>query len=219
MQRASVEHGRALRRALTEVHGVEPVEPEYNSYAGRTDGAIARDLLLAGGIEASRIDAGVAAVRDSTSRQYAQLCPPDLSHAVAAGIPELLAELAERPERFRLSLLTGNFEAVARVKLERAGLGSYFAPGQGAFGSDAEDREHLPAVARARAGTADDGGPWPRERTLIIGDTPRDIGAARADGLRCIAVATGPFTVEELAEADFVARDGHEIATVLRALE
>ena len=219
MQRASEEHGRALRQALSEVHGIGEVDASYVSYAGRTDGAIARDLLLAGGIAATHIDERVLAVHDTTSRQYAELCPPDLSDLVAAGIPELLAELAELPKRFRLSLLTGNYEPVARLKLERAGLGSYFVPGQGAFGSDHEEREKLPALARKRAGDADGGPPWPRERTLIIGDTPRDIAAARADGIRCIAVATGPFGVDELADADHVARDGHEIAEILRALE
>lgn len=190
----------------------------YVQIAGRTDGAIARDLLLAGGIDAARIDEGVAEVREATSRAYAELCPADLSHLVAPGISELLAELAGMRERFHLSLLTGNFEPVARLKLERAGIGRYFPPGQGAFGSDAEAREELPAVARSRAGAIDGGDPWPRERTLIIGDTPRDVLAARADELRCIAVATGPFPVEELADADYVARDGHEVAAVLRGL-
>ena len=60
----------------------------------------------------------------------------------------------------------------------------------------------LPPIARARAGD------WPRERTVVIGDTPRDIACARADGLRVIAVATGPFPVEALADADAVALGG-----------
>ena len=219
LRRASVEHAQALREALTEVHGVEPDNVHYVSYAGRTDGAIARDQLLRAGIDAHRIDAEIAQVQAATSRRYDALCPRDLSSLVSAGIAELLAELAELPERFRLSLLTGNFEPVARLKLERAGIGSYFPAGQGAFGSDAEDRNQLTAIARARAGGADGSDPWPRERTLIIGDTPRDVAAARADGLRGVAVATGPFTVAELAEADFVAADGHEVAQVLRGLE
>lgn len=155
----------------------------------------------------------------AASRAYGRLCPADLSALISDGIAELLAELDALPERFRQSLLTGNFEPVARLKLERAGIGSYFARGQGAFGSDAEDRNELPAIARARAGRVDGGTPWPRERTVIIGDTPRDIDAARADRLRCVAVATGPFTVGELADADFVAADGHEVAEVLRGLE
>lgn len=204
---------------MREVHGVEPDDASYVSYAGRTDGAIARDLLLGAGIDIARIDAEVASVQAAASRAYDRLCPADLSALISDGIAELLAELDTLPERFRQSLLTGNFEPVARLKLERAGIGSYFAPGQGAFGSDAEDRNELPAIARARAGRVDGSGPWPRERTVIIGDTPRDIDAARADGLRCVAVATGPFTVGELAEADFVAADGHEVARVLRGLE
>ena len=158
-------------------------------------------------------------MQEATSRRYDELCPADLSALVSDGIADLLAELAELPERFRLSLLTGNFEPVARLKLERAGIGSYFPAGQGAFGSDAEDRNELPAIARARAGSATGGLPWPRDRTVIIGDTPRDVAAARADGLRCVAVATGPFTVSELAGADFVAADGHAVADVLRGLE
>jgi phosphoglycolate phosphatase-like HAD superfamily hydrolase len=36
----------------------------------------------------------------------------------------------------------------------------------------------------------------------VIGDTPRDIACARADGLRCLAVATGPFGVDQLGDAD-----------------
>ena len=101
---------------------------------------------------------------------------------------ELLTELSARPDEFRLSLVTGNLEPIARLKLERAGVGRFFAAGQGGFGSDHEDRGRLPAIARARASDP----PWPRERTVVIGDTPRDIACARADGVRVAAVATGP---------------------------
>ncbi|MDP9377347.1 MAG: haloacid dehalogenase-like hydrolase [Actinomycetota bacterium] len=218
LQRASVEHGQAVRHALAEVHGIKDVDAPYVQIAGRTDGAIARDLLLAAGVPEADIDAGASDVRAAACRAYENLCPPDLSHTVAPGIATLLAELADAPEHFRLSLLTGNFEGVARLKLERAGIGDFFPRGQGAFGSDAEAREALPAVARERAGEFNGGSPWPRERTLIIGDTPRDVLAARADKLRCIAVATGPFDAAALREADFVAQDGHEIASVLRKL-
>ena len=108
------------------------------------------------------------------------------------GIPELLAGLAGRDAGARSSLVTGNYEPVARLKLARArASGRFFAAGQGGFGSDAEDRAVLPAIARRRAG-ADGVAASPRERTIVIGDTPRDIDCARADGVRCLAVATGP---------------------------
>ena len=45
----------------------------------------------------------------------------------------------------------------------------------------------------------------------MIGDTPRDIACARADGVRCFAVATGPFELSELGEADAVAADAIEL--------
>jgi phosphoglycolate phosphatase-like HAD superfamily hydrolase len=57
--------------------------------------------------------------------------------------------------------------------------------------------------------------PWPRERTVVIGDTPRDIACARADGVLVAAVATGPFAVEALAEADAVADDARSLLPVL----
>jgi phosphoglycolate phosphatase-like HAD superfamily hydrolase len=199
LQRASTEHAEALRRALREVHGdhlgLEQVQGVQA--AGRTDGAIARDLLLACGVEAAAIDAEVRAVQRAACRAYEDLCPSDLSAKVAPGIPELLAALAA-DARFRLSLVTGNFEPVARLKLERAGIGHHFEPGQGGFGTDAEAREELPPIARARAGA--DGTPWPRERTLVIGDTPNDIACARHFGARAVAVATGRgYTAADLA--------------------
>ena len=142
---------------------------------------------------------------------YEELCPPDLSALVAPGVPEALDALAAEPAVYRLALVTGNLEAVARRKLASAGLGHYFAAGQGGFGSDAEDRGELPAVARARAGG------WARERTVVIGDTPRDIACARVDRVRVIAVATGPFTAEALADADAVVDDARAALPVLRA--
>jgi phosphoglycolate phosphatase-like HAD superfamily hydrolase len=119
----------------------------------------------------------------------------------------------------RLSLVTGNLEPIARLKLRAAGLGGWFADGQGGFGSDSEDRSDLPAVARRRAGAAWNGGaPWPRERTVVVGDTPRDIACARADGVRVVAVATGPFAAADLHGADVVLEDLRGLAAALDAL-
>jgi phosphoglycolate phosphatase-like HAD superfamily hydrolase len=210
LSRATAAHREALHEALRSVHGIDadalgdPISP-----AGRTDPEIARLLLLAAGVSAERIDARADAVREACCRAYARLCPGDLSDRVIGGVPELLGWLGTRFPDARLSLLTGNYEPVARLKLARAGIGRHFPTGQGAFGSDSEDRAALPAIARRRAGSV--GRPHPRERTLVIGDTPRDIACARADGVRCVAVATGPHGVDELAGADLVASDVAEL--------
>jgi phosphoglycolate phosphatase-like HAD superfamily hydrolase len=196
---ATDEHRDALLEALQIVHGVDARKARrVIAPAGRTDGEIARALLLDLGVSAARIDERADDVREECCRIFAQQAPRDLSHAVVPGIADLL-EWLSGASGVLLSLVTGNFEPVARIKLSRAGLSRHFPRGQGAFGSDSEDRVALPPIARRRAG--DVGHPYPREQTVVIGDTPRDIACARADGLRCLAVATGPFGVDQLGDA------------------
>jgi phosphoglycolate phosphatase-like HAD superfamily hydrolase len=206
-------HRDALHAALLEVHHVDarmlgsPLAP-----AGRTDPEIARAILLTAGVSAERIDERADRVRESCSRIYARLATEDLSRTVLPGIPELL-EWVTGHEDVTLGLVTGNYEAVARRKLDCAGLGRFFRGAPGGFGSDHEDRAALPGIARRRAGVR--GRPYAREHTLLIGDTPRDIACAHADGLRCVAVATGPYRVDELAGADAVTADARELRTAL----
>jgi phosphoglycolate phosphatase len=216
---ASKEHAAALRRAVENVHGVELEGVRTGiPVAGRTDGEIARILLLEVGVSAERIDARAEEVQDECCRLYSSLCPDDLSAMVVNGMPSLLDTFSTRDE-VQLSLVTGNFEPIARLKLRAAGLGHWFTPGQGGFGSDSEDRTMLPPIARRRAGEA--AGfktSWPREKTIVIGDTPRDIACAHADDVRCIAVTSGPHPAEDLSDADYVARSTQELAATLDAL-
>jgi phosphoglycolate phosphatase len=214
--KAVAAHRDALHAALREVHGVDVSDVRTTlSPAGRTDGEIARALLLSAGVSALRIDERADAVREACCRAYTQLCPPSLADRVLPGIADLLDWLGTR-EDAKLALVTGNYEPVARLKLKRAGIGRHFPAGQGGFGSDAEDRAALPGIARRRAGSG--GVRYPRERTIVIGDTPRDIACARADGVRCFAVATGPFAPDELTQADEVAADGSELRELIAAL-
>jgi phosphoglycolate phosphatase-like HAD superfamily hydrolase len=206
-------HRAALHHALAQVHEVDAEGVALTlDPAGRTDGEIARSILLAAGIRDPLIDARALEVTRACCLAYAELCDADLSHCVIDGMPDLLEELSARRD-VRLSLLTGNFEQIARLKLARAGIGGWFAPGQGAFASDTEDRLEMPPIARRRAGA--DGLPFPRERALVIGDTPRDIACARADRLACVAVTTGPFTADELRDADVVTGDAGELGAAL----
>jgi phosphoglycolate phosphatase len=204
--KATAAHVAAVLEALREVYGVS--DPPKVEAAGRTDYEIARNVCLLDGVTAARFDAGRDDFRIACVAAYARLCPDDLSEFVAPGVPDVLDALAKRDDT-RLALLTGNLEPIARLKIGRAGLGHFFEPGQGGFGSDHEDRTELPAIARRRAGH------YPRAKTVVIGDTPRDIACARADGVRCIAVATGPYGPDELAKADVVLRSAHELLDAL----
>jgi phosphoglycolate phosphatase len=209
--RASADHAAALRLALEQVYGA--TADGRVAAAGRTDTAIARDLAALAGVSGERFDAGLEEFQAVCAEAFAARCPPSLDAHLAPGVGELLVALGGRDD-VKLSLVTGNYEGIGRLKLDRAGIGRHFAPGQGGFGSDSEHRDELPAIARARAGG------YPRERTIVIGDTPLDIACARADGVRVLAVATGSFGVEELRDADGVAGDGVELAQLLdRELE
>ncbi len=208
---ATVDHAGALHTAIREVYSVEPegvpVDP-----AGRTDLEIARQILLGRGVPAEHIDAGSRDFQIACGEAYGRAGPGSLAEFVLPGVPEALAELTERDDVI-LALLTGNFQPIARMKLRRAGIEHFFAHGQGAFGSDSEDRTDLPAVARRRAGA--EGEPHPRERTVVIGDTPRDVACAQADEVRCVGVTTGRFEADELAGADATVAGAREAAEVL----
>jgi phosphoglycolate phosphatase-like HAD superfamily hydrolase len=206
-------HSQALDRAIREVHGVDPAGVRRQIQpAGRTDGEIARLILLDLGVSARRIDERAADVREACCRIYAQICPPDLSSHVVPGIPDVLGWLGERPGA-TLGLVTGNYEPIGRLKLRLAGIGKWFASAPGAFGSDSEDRAALPAIARRRAGHVR------REDAVVIGDTPRDIACAQADGVRCVAVTSGQYEAGELSGADAVARDAAELRDALESIQ
>jgi phosphoglycolate phosphatase len=211
--RAADAHAAAIHEALRIVHGVTDPQRRAMQVAGRTDADIARNLLVAAGIPATQIDERADDVRIAACEAYARLVPDDLGAHVAPGMKELLERLAQRDDT-KLALVTGNFEPIARLKLRAGGIGRYFARGQGGFGSDHEDRAMLPQIARRRAAEGDDE-EWPRAHTAVIGDTPRDIACARADGVRVAAIATGPYGPEELRQADAVARDARELGGVL----
>src|SRR5439155_23879687 len=107
--------------------------------------------------------------------------------------------------------LTGNLEPIAWQKMEACGLAGFFERGQGGFGSDAESRPDLVRMARERFGS--DGRPHPVEDTLLVGDTPLDVAAAHADGVRCAAITGRRFgrTVLLAAGADAVVEDLAEL--------
>jgi phosphoglycolate phosphatase len=104
------------------------------------------------------------------------------------GAREALAALEQEP-RYLNSLLTGNVEPAARLKLRLVGLEDFFRL-PGAFGELSHDRRDLPAVARERI-SRHLGRDLNPAQLVVIGDTPNDIACARHFGARAVAVATG----------------------------
>ena len=209
MLRASDAHKEAVYAGIAAVYGSDVPRARVET-AGRTDPAIARSILTLAGVDARRVDDGMPAWRAATCEAYHRLCPPDLSARLAPGAHAVLERLAG--DGHVLSLVTGNLQGVARLKLRRAGIGHFFGDDQGGFGSDDEDRAALPAIARRRAGATR------RADAVVVGDTPLDIACARADDLRVVAITTGPHPAADLVAADAVVDRLDELPAALAAL-
>lgn len=212
--------GRAYRHeikcALVEVFGTFGRLDEVG-FGGKTDLAILREALEPVGVSPEtireRIDHWEAGLLELTERLGRELP----LFVQCAGVVDLL-EALEADDRYLLSLLTGNLEAMATAKLAAVGLERYFRL-RGAYGSDHEDRNELPAIAAGRI-AAQTGRSYAPESFVIVGDTPRDIAAARHFGMRCVAVATGGFTLDALARCapDALLPDLCDPGAVLSAL-
>ncbi|MBX9928052.1 MAG: haloacid dehalogenase-like hydrolase [Gemmatimonadaceae bacterium] len=186
---------RAMEVALEEAFGTRGASG-YR-YDGKTDRQIVREAMRMEGIDDARIEAGMEGVFARYLERLAdEVQRPDTDAGVLPGIPALL-DAVEAREDCVLALLTGNIVEGAHVKLRAAGID----PDRfvlGAFGTDHEERPGLPPIVQARA-AAHLGRPVPGESLVIIGDTPADIHCGRGVGARAIAVATGSYSVDELA--------------------
>lgn len=181
----------AIEAALVQQFGVE-IRTQV-TYSGRTDRAIARDLLQFHGVDYC------ADNWHRLRRAYLELLPETLArHAglVLPGIAQLLADLNKRG--IHLGLLTGNIRDGARIKLSHYGLYEHFC--FGGFGDLHYDRDEVAreALDAARKHCTGD---IALDRIWVIGDTPLDIRCARAIGARVAAVGTGWHSLDELRDA------------------
>ena len=183
----------ALGRALRETFGTAGAF-ETISFGGKTDRGLVRELMLAEGWAEADVETRLphfyermaAAGRELFTAEHIRPCP---------GVLPLLAALGARDDVV-VALLTGNIRDTVPLKLAAAGID----PAQfrvGAYGSDSAVRDELFTIALARAETQLGLRFAPRD-VMIMGDTPGDIGCARAGGGRVIAVATGPYSSEAL---------------------
>ncbi|HZC40001.1 MAG TPA: haloacid dehalogenase-like hydrolase [Streptosporangiaceae bacterium] len=186
--------------------------------AGRTDRAIVADTLARAGIRdpAAHLEPFLALM----AARAPELPGPARERVrVLPGVPAALAALGSGQRRVVQSVLTGNVPALARVKLGAAGLTSYLDLNAGAYGDHHEVRAELVHQARRNAARVHGTG-FGGAATVLIGDTPLDVAAARATGARSVAVATGRSAAAELAAAgaDAVLPDLTDTAAVLSAV-
>ena len=207
---------RAIHAALREVFG--GIGPEGHRFDGKTDKQIVRELMRHEGHDDAHIDANMDALLVRyVEILHRELHNPEHKPKRLPGVPEVLDALEARDD-VTLGLLTGNVGEGAAAKLRAVGIDpSRFLVN--AFGSDHEHRPELPAIAQQRAAELL-GVDIPGDRVVVIGDTPADVTCGREIGARAIGVATGRYSVDELASygAHAVFRDLTDTPAIVRAI-
>jgi phosphoglycolate phosphatase len=191
LRRAGPHHRDALVDAIQRVTGIETTM-EGVAVAGMLDRDIVTEMLANAGASKALIRRHMPRIILQAQAIYARSCP-DLRQRVCPGARMLLYKLSRR--RIVTGLVTGNLTRIGWKKMERAGLRRYLR--FGAFAELARDRAGLVRIAVGQARR--EGWINGTSPIALIGDHPNDIRAARANGVRSIAVATGLVGVEELA--------------------
>jgi phosphoglycolate phosphatase-like HAD superfamily hydrolase len=164
--------------------------------SGRTDLAITLEVFRTNGVSPS--DGVLEEFRAATVAAFVEL--DGELRARGRPLPGAVAALAALTGTAVQSLLTGNIRAVAEAKMAAFGLGGYLDPDSGAYGWSSAVRADLVELARAAA-SGRHGRAFAGRRTVLVGDTPRDVEAALASGASVVGVATGHYTVADLADA------------------
>jgi phosphoglycolate phosphatase-like HAD superfamily hydrolase len=214
-------HFNAFSSSIREVTGLD-VSLNGVVLHGGTDTAILREAFELSGVPAEawehQVEAILTAMRKTVIGQRGEM---DLW--TMPGVAETLEHLAKKGAL--LGLATGNLESIGWTKVEEVGLREWFQ--FGGFSDRFIVRAEMIADAAAQARELLSSHPSPnrpndedlslgnpitrrmghpdssietREASIcVVGDTPRDIEAARANQLPVIAVATGNYSFDELA--------------------
>jgi len=183
----STAHGLAFRHVLSRIYNIEP-NSNPQKYSGQTDLYIIKGKCEDAGLGERQINQGLELVKKEMCRIINRLIiryPVE----VYPGVMDALKML--RAEGYRMGIVTGNLRCIARAKLHSIGLWDYFE--SGGFGDNAMDRADL--VIEAASG----------EKSVVFGDTPSDIRAAKEAGAISIGVASElDFPRDQLQGADMI---------------
>jgi phosphoglycolate phosphatase-like HAD superfamily hydrolase len=159
------------------------------SWAGNTDVGIIKDVLEREGLSSAELDYKLRDVIEHMSQQV-----EDTRHlmraALCPSVDVLLRRLHSRGKL--LGVASGNFSRIGWAKLEVAGVKHFFS--FGVFSDQFPTRSEIfragLELIRAERGE--------HARVCVVGDTPADIQAAKANYIPVVAVATGSYSFEEL---------------------
>ncbi|MBL8241866.1 MAG: HAD family hydrolase [Bryobacterales bacterium] len=201
MRKSGPLHRQVLVDAVKLVTGLDATT-DHIPVQGMLDRDILAWMLRDAGATPSKIKQAMPQVVQHAQALYTARCP-DLRRKVCPGVRALLQKVSRR--QIKAGLVTGNLSQIGWTKVENAGIAHHFA--FGAFAEEGKDRATLArrAIARARREN------WitRNSKIALFGDHENDILAAKANGIRSVAVATGISLPSALAllQPDFLLTD------------
>lgn len=173
----------AFARSFEEVYGLQ-IDMSHINFAGATDLGVLNDLLQEHQLADIEVEKHSFFERLAVHLEVAfKKRPPTLF----PGVMQFLERVAGH---WNMALVTGNTRASSALKLQYSGIDHFFDM-TGGYGDDDACRNQMAALAIERAGFPD--------RGYLLGDTPRDIEAAKVNRLVSVGVCTGSFSREQLA--------------------
>jgi phosphoglycolate phosphatase len=184
---------RSWMAAFQALYGV-PADIGAHTSAGETDPAVARETFV-GVLKREPRPDELSHIYARYLLHLAEDIWKSAEYRVLPGVEQVLTRLSEAG--VILGLVSGAMEGAARTKLMPANLNRYFI--FGGYGSDSPDRGELTTLAVEKAARLH--GSLTADQVHVIGDTPRDIDAARAAGAIAVGVASGHYSTDELSKA------------------
>ena len=183
---------RAISRSVETLYSISDAVDGVD-FVGRSDLYILKRALMNAGVPARGLAEAVAAVK----AEYLRVLPRTLEESrdgrALAGVVGVLEGLRNGVQ---VGLATGNFRESAFMKLKHYALAGHFATG--GFGDDTEERSEIVGEAIRRCVELV-GVKYDTSDVYVVGDSPLDILAGKAKGVRTVAVASGWTSYEELA--------------------
>ncbi len=206
--------GEAMRTAMERTFG-PTIRQERRFYSGKTDRQIIQETFphLTPSAVLEHLQVFIAVYVAEFKRQREAVL------ARAGVMPGALALLDHLHARVIQAPLTGNVASIARLKLDWLGLLDFMHFEVGAYGDDHHERPLLVPIAAERAARFY-GRPFSGHDIVVIGDTPHDIHCGKLNRTRTVAVATGPYSVDDLQayEPDAVLPDFRDLSAALVAI-
>jgi phosphoglycolate phosphatase len=193
--------------------GIQNATSTGVSFAGRSDRAIATDIMALHGLDPT------PEMWDRFRAAYVNRLTevlPVYQGRVLPGVVPLLETLAQRGDT-ALGLITGNVAQAAQHKLRHYELWDWFP--FGGFGDEHVDRCDIAAAALAAGRTHLNG--VEHRALVVIGDTPNDVRCARSIGAFAVAVPTGNTSIDVLraAEPDVLVETLEDVRPILKLFD